>query len=143
MSRLNLILLPSMLALALPSWGAGGAKSPGRPLNLSVPRDMVHAPSAPQVDETVERNLRAPAPPPGRARAVAPGRPALRRRLRAPPPGRQRARGLGGLRPEPGVRRRRGTPGALSAHIPAATAGFFGRAAGALECDFEYVPPAP
>lgn len=65
MSRLNLILLPSMLALALPSWGAGGAKTPARPLNLSVPRDVIHAPGDPQVDETIERNLRAPVPPPG------------------------------------------------------------------------------
>jgi hypothetical protein len=65
MTRLNLILLPSMLVLALPSWGAGGAKTPGRPLNLSVPRDVVQTPRDPQVDETVERNLRAPVPPRG------------------------------------------------------------------------------
>ena len=65
MSRLNLILLPSMLALALPSWGADGAKAPTRPLNLSVPRDVIRAPGDPQVDEAVERNLRTPTPPHG------------------------------------------------------------------------------
>lgn len=64
MSRLNLILLPSMLALALPSLAAADAKSAqSRPLNLSLPRDVLHTPGNHQVDETVERNLRAPQPP--------------------------------------------------------------------------------
>lgn len=63
MSRLNLILLPSMLALALPGWAADESQAArGRPLNLSLPRDVLHAPGTPQIDETVERNLRAPAP---------------------------------------------------------------------------------
>lgn len=62
MSRLNLILLPSMLVLALPGWAAESGGARGRPLNLSLPRDVLHAPGTPQVDETVERNLRAPAP---------------------------------------------------------------------------------
>ena len=60
MSRLNLILVPSLLALTLPGWAAAGTK--GRPLNLSLPRDVLHAPGSKPVDETVERNLRAPAP---------------------------------------------------------------------------------
>lgn len=63
MSRLNLILLPSMLALALPGWAAGESETArGRPLNLSLPRDVLNAPGTPRIDETVERNLRAPAP---------------------------------------------------------------------------------
>jgi hypothetical protein len=66
MSRLNLILLPSMLALALPAWAASGGKPQhARPLNLSVPRDVIEAPGDRQIDKTVERNLRAPATPRG------------------------------------------------------------------------------
>jgi hypothetical protein len=64
MSRLNLILLPSMLALISPGWAASGTQ-PARPLNLSVPRDVIHAPGERQVDETVERNLLAPITPHG------------------------------------------------------------------------------
>jgi hypothetical protein len=63
MSRLNLILLPSMLALVSPGWAASGEKPGARPLNLSVPRDALHTPDGRQVDATVEGNLRAPAPP--------------------------------------------------------------------------------
>jgi hypothetical protein len=63
MSRLNLILLPSMLALVSSGWAASGEKPGARPLNLSVPRDALHTPDERQVDATVERNLRAPAPP--------------------------------------------------------------------------------
>ena len=63
MSRLSLILLPSMLVLASPGWAAGGAKAAQtRPLNLSLPHDVLQTPGDHQVDETVERNLRAPAP---------------------------------------------------------------------------------
>lgn len=72
MTRLNLILLPSVLALALPGSAAAGTK--GRPLNLSLPRDYVQTPASRQGDDTVERNLRAPAAPPGGERA--PERPA-------------------------------------------------------------------
>ncbi len=49
------------LALALPGWATAGSKS--RPLNLSLPHDMVQAPSSPRGDDTVERNLHAPASP--------------------------------------------------------------------------------
>ncbi len=61
MSRLNLILLPSMLALVSSGWAASGEKPGARPLNLSVPRDALHTPDERQVEATVERNLRAPA----------------------------------------------------------------------------------
>jgi len=67
MLRLRLILLPSALALALPGWAdASQKKAPvthARPLNLSLPQDVLAQPfgSSP-VDETVQRNLSAPAP---------------------------------------------------------------------------------
>ena len=66
MSRLHLILLPSILTLALPGRvEAGLEKAPvtqARPLNLSLPRDvLIPAPASGQPDETVMRNLRAPA----------------------------------------------------------------------------------
>lgn len=74
MSRLNLILLPSMLALASPAWAASGAKPQhARPLNLSVPRDVIEAPGDRQIDGTIERNLRAPTTPRG---AYSPSHPA-------------------------------------------------------------------
>jgi len=77
LSRLNLILLPSLLALALPGWAegrpAGAQAAQSRPLNLSLPRDVLQAPASQPVDETVERNLLAPAPSPG---PKAPARPA-------------------------------------------------------------------
>lgn len=70
LTRLNLILLPSVLVLASPTWAEArqvNAKTPqARPLNLSLPRDVKQAPGAGQademVDETVQRNLLAPAP---------------------------------------------------------------------------------
>ena len=69
LSRLNLILVPSVLALALPGWAearqANAKATQPRPLNLSLPRDALRAPGAGQADETVQRNLRAPAPVPG------------------------------------------------------------------------------
>ena len=71
LSRLNLILFPSVLAIAAPVWGEARQASPKkaaqpRPLNLSLPRDVLHATGSSQGDETVQRNLRAPAPvPPG------------------------------------------------------------------------------
>jgi len=75
--RLNLILLPCLLALALPGWAEGrpaNAKAAqARPLNLSLPRDVLQTPATQPVDETVERNLHAPASPPG---SKAPARPA-------------------------------------------------------------------
>lgn len=62
MLRLKLILLPSVLALALPVWAESGTeRTPGahaRPLNLSLPRDvLLHMPAGEQPDETVLRNL--------------------------------------------------------------------------------------
>jgi len=75
LSRLNLILVPSVLALASPGWAE--ARQPNakaaqpRPLNLSLPRDALRAPGTGQVDETVQRNLRAPAPVPGNTQAPA------------------------------------------------------------------------
>ncbi|HBU29261.1 MAG TPA: hypothetical protein DEB56_06170 [Thiobacillus sp.] len=68
LSRLNLILIPSVLALALPAWAEArqdNVKSPQpRPLNLSLPQDLPPLPGTAQVDETVQRNLTAPAPVP-------------------------------------------------------------------------------
>ncbi len=65
-SRLNLILVPSVLALALPAWAearqANTKVTQSRPLNLSLPRDVLHAPGTEQIDETVQRNLHAPVP---------------------------------------------------------------------------------
>ena len=66
MSRLNLILLPSALALAMPGWAETGQKkapvSQARPLNLSLPRDVMRqTPGSGQADETALRNLTAPA----------------------------------------------------------------------------------
>jgi hypothetical protein len=75
LSRLNLVLVPSVLALASPAWAE--ARQPHakttqpRPLNLSLPRDVLHAPGSGQVDETVQRNLRAPVPVPGNTQAPA------------------------------------------------------------------------
>jgi len=65
MLRLNLILLPSVLTLALPGWVEASPKqAPGkqaRPLNLSLPRNVLERTPAPgQADETVLRNLQAP-----------------------------------------------------------------------------------
>lgn len=71
LTRLNLILLPSVLALASPTWAEArqaNAKTPqSRPLNLSLPRDVKQAPGAGQADDTVQRNLLAPAPAQGNA----------------------------------------------------------------------------
>jgi hypothetical protein len=64
MPRLHLILLPSVLSLALPGWAEArqtNAKTEqARPLNLSLPRDVLQTPGTRQIDETVERNLSAP-----------------------------------------------------------------------------------
>ena len=64
--RLSLLLVPSVLALAMPALaearqGNANIVQP-RPLNLSLPRDLPHPPGTSQVDEAVQRNLRAPAP---------------------------------------------------------------------------------
>lgn len=78
MPRLHLILLPSILALAPPGWAetlpAEAKAAQARPLNLSLPRDVLQAPGSPQIDETVERNLRAPVPLQG---SIAPARPPI------------------------------------------------------------------
>jgi hypothetical protein len=67
MSRLNLILLPTLLTLALPGWAdtrpANARAAQARPLNLSLPHDVLQAPGSQPADETVQRNLRAPVPP--------------------------------------------------------------------------------
>ena len=62
MSRLKLILLPSVLTLALPAWAGAGPETapsaPIRPLNLSLPRDVLqNLPGQGQADETAVRNL--------------------------------------------------------------------------------------
>jgi hypothetical protein len=68
LSRLNLILIPSVLALASPAWAEArqaNAKAPQpHPLNLSLPQDGPFLPGTAQVDETVQRNLTVPAPVP-------------------------------------------------------------------------------
>jgi hypothetical protein len=65
-ARLHLILLPSVLALALPGWAearpADARSVQARPLNLSLPREVLQAPGSQQIDETVKRNLHAPTP---------------------------------------------------------------------------------
>ncbi len=65
MSRLKLILLPSVLTLALPAWAETGPETAPiaqvRPLNLSLPRDVLqHMPGVEQSDETALRNLGMP-----------------------------------------------------------------------------------
>lgn len=65
MSRLKLILLPSVLTLALPAWAETGPETAPsaqvRPLNLSLPRDVLqHMPGVEQSDETALRNLGTP-----------------------------------------------------------------------------------
>lgn len=66
LSRLALILVPSVLVLALPAWAearqANAKNAQPRPLNLSLPRDVLNVPGTGPVDETVQRNLHAPAP---------------------------------------------------------------------------------
>lgn len=67
MLRLRLILLPSALALVLPGWADASQKqAPNaqvRPLNLSLPHDLLaQSYGNSPVDETVQRNLSAPAP---------------------------------------------------------------------------------
>lgn len=78
LSRLNLIVLPTLLALALPGRAEtrpeNAQPAQDRPLNLSLPRDVLRAPASPQIDETVERNLHAPLPSQG---SNAPARPTL------------------------------------------------------------------
>ncbi|MHB1186756.1 hypothetical protein [Thiobacillus sp.] len=78
-SRLNLLLLPSMLALALPGWAetrpANAKAAQARPLNLSLPRDVLQAPGSQLIDETVERNLLAPVP--SQAAPKAPAHPTI------------------------------------------------------------------
>lgn len=79
MPRLHLILFLSVLALALPGWvearPANTKVAQARPLNLSLPRDVLQVPDGQQINETVERNLRTPAPP--QEGAKAPAHPAI------------------------------------------------------------------
>jgi hypothetical protein len=75
MSRRKLILLPSLLVLALPGWAEArqdDAKAQARPLNLSLPRDVLQAPINHQVDEAAERNLHSPASPQDSKKSPAP-----------------------------------------------------------------------
>jgi hypothetical protein len=71
--HLTLILVPPVLALASPAWAearqANTKVTQPRPLNLSLPRDVLSAPGASQVEEAVQRNLRAPVPVEGSAPA--------------------------------------------------------------------------
>lgn len=66
MSRLNLILLPTLLILATPGWAdtrpANPKTSQTRPLNLSLPNEVLRAPDQVQTDDAVQRNLSAPVP---------------------------------------------------------------------------------
>ncbi|OGU35414.1 MAG: hypothetical protein A2199_00160 [Hydrogenophilales bacterium RIFOXYA1_FULL_63_33] len=75
LSRLSLLLAPSVLALAMPALAEarqGNANIvPPRPLNLSLPRDLPPPPGTSQVDEAVQHNLRAPAPTQGSQQAPA------------------------------------------------------------------------
>jgi hypothetical protein len=75
LSRLSLILVSSVLACASPVWAgaqqANAKAPPPRPLNLSLPRDMLLTPGGGQANETVQRNLRAPAPVQGRTQVPA------------------------------------------------------------------------
>lgn len=68
-SRLNLILVPALLALTQPGWAGeyptNAKAAQGRPLNLSLPRDVLQTPTSQPSDERVEHNLRAPAPSQG------------------------------------------------------------------------------
>ncbi|WP_324780589.1 hypothetical protein [Thiobacillus sedimenti] len=73
LTRLNLVLLPSVLALASPGWAearqAHGKATQAHPLNLSLPPDVVASPGGNAAADPVQRNLRAPAPLPGNAPA--------------------------------------------------------------------------
>lgn len=64
--RLNLLLVPTVLALAAPAWGEARQPAPkaaqARPLNLSLPREALTAPTPDEADATVQRNLRAAEP---------------------------------------------------------------------------------
>lgn len=66
LSRPNQILLPALLALALPALAearpANTKSAQARPLNLSLPRDLLQASGSRPLDDAVERNLHAPAP---------------------------------------------------------------------------------
>lgn len=67
MPRPHLILLSALLFLALPGWAvaapANEKAAQARPLNLSLPRDVLQSSGAHEDDEAVERNLQAPATP--------------------------------------------------------------------------------
>lgn len=49
------------LACAAPSWAEPARGGKSKPLNLSLPRDFLHAPKGPDANEQVRRNLEAPA----------------------------------------------------------------------------------
>lgn len=67
LSCLSLLLVPSVLALAMPALAEarqGNANSAQpRPLNLSLPRDLPYPPGTSQVDEAVQRNCARPRQP--------------------------------------------------------------------------------
>lgn len=74
LSRLysTLILVPSVVALASPAWAESRVNAEvtqPRPLNLSLPRDVLGTAGAGQADEALQRNLRAPLPLEGAAPA--------------------------------------------------------------------------
>lgn len=64
--RLNLLLVPTVLALAAPAWGEARQPAPkaaqARPLNLSLPREALTAPPPDEADAAVQRNLRTAEP---------------------------------------------------------------------------------
>ncbi|MFP5403081.1 MAG: hypothetical protein ACLGG2_00140 [Gammaproteobacteria bacterium] len=63
--RLKLILVPTVLALAVPAWAEtrpASKPAPARPLDLSLPRETLAAPPPGGRDETAQRNLRAAEP---------------------------------------------------------------------------------
>lgn len=66
--RLNLLLVPTLVALATPAWGEARQPAPKamhtQPLNLSLPREALAAPTPDETDAAVQRNLR-PAEPEG------------------------------------------------------------------------------
>lgn len=65
--RLPLFLIPTALTLAAPAWGEARQPAPkaaqARPLNLSLPREALTAPTPDEADAAMQRNLRAAEPP--------------------------------------------------------------------------------
>lgn len=65
MHPLNVILATFAIVVASPVHAETRPQAPPRPLNLSLPRDALQGAGTPAVDDTVQRNLRAPQPPVG------------------------------------------------------------------------------